>query len=729
MATFSRFYEDIEARAGEIPPEVYALLSFHGALQLSPDELSGSFLPLTGASRNPKPFIVGLLPPQETITGRLLDRSASLSRITQTPQPTETVARSQDTSTPNNPTTDIPAGAPSVSDGSDPRMNPRQLSASFWDKYVQMCNRLGTDPYELARVIFTESGFRSGIVNYVIGKDGRPTDQPQAKGFNQIIKSVGTNKAVKMTPEEWDNMENVPPEKSLEYTESYFKAANIKGAKADLIYRKNFGGYNNPDGTIYASYAKQDAYLQAKGEPGGPPYSNEARSKYFRNPASQDNSVKQNPGLDNGKGYIETNDLNRILAVLPVYMAQALDEAVARVGSDKGNEPSATSPSSSDSWAKNGSKQAAASKAERDQNADKDLNKSELGKRYMEAQRATIIALSAAVETVKNTPPLRLLVNPSSFKCSYEHKINDSDRSRKGHIPQYYALDQGKIEASGKVAAFFSKDLRGPGPGLTATAAQFSASYQNFLSLYLIYKNNGAIYIEDTEGGGSGSRDTTLSILGSVYLYYDGILYVGKFDNFSITRTEENPHSLEYSFSFSVSYEFLLDRVDPDPRRNYNIPGRLTPTTLPLPPSAPTEAELRVYQDLEEARLRQESERVQAQEKERLRLEWEAAASKRDSEIGVFTPGPPAPGTIEDQIIAKIKQAPPPSGNVTLKKKSNNLWQEAPSLAPFSRMCAPRSRLLRMPWFISTGNRRSLHVAVVVVNSTSTITSPVFLSI
>jgi len=661
----TRFYQDLEARAAYLSPETLALLTFSRSLELQPDELSGAFLGVSGAAPNPKPFIVGLLPPQDAITGKLLDRSASLSRVLQTPIPSGEFVRASDPMSGSDSST--PGGIPdqtlpTINDSTDPRINPRALSPSFWDQYVQMCNRLGVDPSELAAVLFAESGFRSGKVNYVL-VEGKPTNKPQAKGFNQIIKSVGV-KAVGMTPEEWDEMETYPPEKSLVYTEAYFKKSNIKGKKAGAIYASNFGGNNNPDGTSYASYAQMDGFLRSKGETpaNGSTFTDAERSKYFRSPSSQQASITQNPGLVTSGTYgpiIAKDATDKNLSPVPVWVASAIDDAKRRVGNSLGSSPFPAS--SSTNWAKQGSASAKQANKETAENANKDLNKTELGKRYGEAQRSTILALASAVQAVQNTPPLRLMVNPVSLKVSGT-SVLETEWSRSGPITQHDGKEPEKLEASGKVAAFFVKDLRGPGPGITATAASYSEGYKNFLSLYLIYRNNGRIYQADTDNPATRG----IALVGSVFLYYDGTLYIGAFENFSITRTEENPHGLEYSFSFRVSYSFLLNQAE-DPRFTYGIPRRANPLVSTV--TQPRSPKVDVYAELERNRLEQEAILAQDRENRAVAEAYEAAAQQRDKEIGVFTEGPPPPGSPTAQVISLLKKNPPKGNSTTLPLK------------------------------------------------------------
>jgi hypothetical protein len=117
-------------------------------------------------------------------------------------------------------------------------------------------------------------------------------------------------------------------------------------------------------------------------------------------------------------------------------------------------------------------------------------------------------------------------------------------------------------------------------------ARNYSTSYQNFLSLYLIYRSNGGIWTTDTTTASpqAGTQPSPVNLylqtVGSVYLYYDHILYVGAFDNFTISEADEAPFSLEYSFTFTVRAWFELD-AQQDPMLSFNPPVNATPGNSP----------------------------------------------------------------------------------------------------------------------------------------------------
>ncbi len=171
----------------------------------------------------------------------------------------------------------------------------RNLPDSFWFAFIKMCERLGTPPQNVAKVIRNESKFDPKAVNYqtVNGKK-----KPIAKGLNQIIKGIGTK--IGMPPGMWDNFENMTAEQQLPWVEKSFRASNIKGnMSATDIYARNFGGFPNPDGSMYASKAYIDKHPQ---------------KDKFQRPDFQDLAYRQNIGLDKDhKGYIAKKDLSRLV--------------------------------------------------------------------------------------------------------------------------------------------------------------------------------------------------------------------------------------------------------------------------------------------------------------------------------------------------------------------------------------------------------------------------------
>jgi hypothetical protein len=162
-------------------------------------------------------------------------------------------------------------------------------------------------------------------------------------------------------------------------------------------------------------------------------------------------------------------------------------------------------------------------------------------------------ALRAQIQAINNTPPLALAINPQSFDRSYEQAV-DSPKGRVGHIVHSWLERPMKISSSGVSAGQYVLDGVGGG-GLTAERRVHTISYQNLMSLVLMYKNNGVIFA----GIEAGSERGIPIVACSLYIYYDNHIYIGSFDDFGIDDRANKPFNMGYSFKFNVRYDLDID--------------------------------------------------------------------------------------------------------------------------------------------------------------------------
>ena len=564
----------IETGSDFYVPAVYQLLNYYSSYQTEPDT-NESFIPVAQTKPNPKIFVVGVMPPDVNLSGRLLDRSASVSNIAGDPV---TLDEPEGRSTPEKVVDDIVV---SFQDGT----KGAALPDTFWQDYVKMCDRLQVDPYALGAVLDKESGFNPAAQNF--GPKGQPRDTPIAQGLCQFIRSTATSKRIGMDENTWRNFSLLSAEEQLPYVEKYYQGKAAGKTKDDLNIM-TFGGYNNPDGSVYASKEAQDAWIATHPQDAGK----------FKNPDKQDRALKANPGSSKDGGLtIRREELAKRLANYPRPSIRArIDSAVQYLGRNPQLTPVTSPPtpenSTNGNWVGAGSANASAAKKELSKTSDKNLNRESLGKRFLLAQSAEIKQTAQALEALRNAPPLRMLVNPSSLRINSEKIVSDGNWTRNGPVVEHWGENQDKIEASGKVAAFFSIDANSPspeaqgeGPGLTRGARQYSAGYQNFMSLYMLYRNNANVFTAGLDlPDARGAFFNRLSMVGSMYIFYDDTLYMGSFDSFNITETETAPYTLEYSFQFTVRATFLLDRpaeFSPEAAAFIRRRGGLLPTTNP----------------------------------------------------------------------------------------------------------------------------------------------------
>lgn len=167
-----------------------------------------------------------------------------------------------------------------------------------------------------------------------------------------------------------------------------------------------------------------------------------------------------------------------------------------------------------------------------------------------EIANAQVEDLQAQIKAAKATPALYMLISPQSFSRSYEHSV-DTPKARRRHIVHMWLEKPMTISCKGVTAAQYTMDGAGAG-GLTHQKRIHSLAYRNLMSLVRIYKNNGWLYTKKSSGD---RNDGMRQIAMSIYIYFDGHVYIGSFDDFTITDTAEKPYNLEYSFKFTVRYD------------------------------------------------------------------------------------------------------------------------------------------------------------------------------
>jgi len=148
----------------------------------------------------------------------------------------------------------------------------------------------------------------------------------------------------------------------------------------------------------------------------------------------------------------------------------------------------------------------------------------------------------------QDLPPLFMYINPTSFSLTKEHIVSDGNKVRDGFSIEFWGQQQVTLSASGSIGAFYvdSTDSLGrKSGGLAVSSRKGSYAYQQFLSLYQTYRNNGYIY----------NAQKKISLVGAVSIFYDGTIYTGSFNSFSITHSEDTPFSLQYNFDFTVRFK------------------------------------------------------------------------------------------------------------------------------------------------------------------------------
>lgn len=525
--------EQIESAADYYPPGFYAsLLGFFGNLNLQTDFLGSQFIPLSSVAqrgRNPKKFVIGVLPPPAEVTGRLLDRSTSVAAVA--PIPSSTVS--------------IVNGTPEVT--------------------VPKTQNL--------------TGLHSGKPGEVLSaKNTRMTrdqaTQALATGYERVTGQKPSDEVL-----------------SLLVAQSALETANWT-----RISNYAFAGVKSSKGSNYTQFLRTSEYIPAPPDPSGvktyidPPDPATSFAAYL---TAEDGAtdyvatLARRPHWWEGLHSGTAEGLITGLTTRPRYFtappADYLKQLQSQLGTYSPSLQKGAQEEASPDWHGDGSAAASEQRKQLSKVATTDLNGTATGLQFQAAQRAQIRATQEALAKMQNVPPLRMLINPKAFTVRGEKITSDGNWGRNGPIVEHWGDQQDKISGSGSVAGFYALSVQNAtGPGLSRMARNFSQGYQNFMSLYLLYRNNAGLYIQGT----AQDKGVNLSTLGSIYIYYDNILYIGSFDSFNVTEDDTRPFTLDYSFEFSVRAAFLLDRPT-EQGFGYGFPARVSQagTAPPVPPS------------------------------------------------------------------------------------------------------------------------------------------------
>ncbi len=596
-----RIYYQIETAADLYGPSVYALLPLFRDFQRAADPTSANFIPLTaarltsessGLAERHKIFVIGILPPPIEVTGRYLDRGTNLGgqaaadaagavgSTTPPEEPTKYGSNPADCTAAVGAAEIRPLGSTTEAqsleflaapgDYVDGKLNP------FTEAYLTGVGG-GTNCCNTVMGIWRKCGIQDprlerSKTSYKYDSKGRMMSDTAsdssgigACGWYVIAKQNGA----------WDPGTNGATFPSV----------------GDAVLGRRLKDKTDWDSAPDESQQHAITILSVNGRS-----TTSAEGGHFRALGS-DGKTRTGPvqGVyDNiqyewqfRKGHWYYRDKYAIRLVL----------GWARVAELPAGNSTVQPDTNTGNWAEDGSDPAKDAASQTETEAGKDPRQEAAGDKYQAEQKRMIDATREALDRLKNTPPLKLLVNPTSFKVGSEKIISEGNRSRSQVIVEHWGEQQDKIEGSGKLAGFYSIDYAGlsGGPGLTRTARQYSASYQNFLSLFQIYKSNGGLWLQDFFDVRLDPGAKNLSCLGSVYIYYDNILYIGSFDTLTLSESDTAPYTLEYSFTFSARAAFLLDRELENPQQDYGMAG-LFPQPLPTSSGATT-TEAPVYVD------------------------------------------------------------------------------------------------------------------------------------
>jgi hypothetical protein len=154
----------------------------------------------------------------------------------------------------------------------------------------------------------------------------------------------------------------------------------------------------------------------------------------------------------------------------------------------------------------------------------------------------TALDIATQLKAVKSTPPLVLLINPTTMSKSFTKLQQFTERTRFGYVFQAWGEEQPTMSITARCGAFISG-----GRGVQWASRRDSASWQNLVGAFHFYRNNGYIY--DTVG-----KSNAHLMVGALSIHYDGWIYYGHMSSFSYAFNEQNTKGgIEFSLDFTIS--------------------------------------------------------------------------------------------------------------------------------------------------------------------------------
>jgi hypothetical protein len=166
------------------------------------------------------------------------------------------------------------------------------------------------------------------------------------------------------------------------------------------------------------------------------------------------------------------------------------------------------------------------------------------------ADLRTAVDIATQLKAVLDTPPLVLLINPQSLSIAYNKIQAFQDRTRFGYVFQAWGEEQPRLTFSAKCGAFISG-----GRGVQFASRRDSASWQNLMTAFQFYRNNG--YIHDTVG-----KSNAHLLVGALSIRYDQWIYFGHMQSVGYGFDEETMHGgIVFEMEFVVSA--MVDTAEP----------------------------------------------------------------------------------------------------------------------------------------------------------------------
>jgi len=155
-------------------------------------------------------------------------------------------------------------------------------------------------------------------------------------------------------------------------------------------------------------------------------------------------------------------------------------------------------------------------------------------------------------ETSLLLPEYRLVgfVNFGSIELAYTKKI-ERIQTRGGFVEQHWGDDTQSLSLSGVTGGFmrlYTGLSNITDPTVTGGSRRETLAYDSYLDMLALFHNNGSIY--DVSGN--------VALQGIIKVIFDGGVYLGWFDNFTVKESADQPYQFELSCKMTIDSEIQV---------------------------------------------------------------------------------------------------------------------------------------------------------------------------
>lgn len=146
----------------------------------------------------------------------------------------------------------------------------------------------------------------------------------------------------------------------------------------------------------------------------------------------------------------------------------------------------------------------------------------------------------------KGLSEVEFIVNPDKMMSSLSH-MSQARAVRSGWAIEHAGQELDHLTFSGRSAACVVAGV-GLVTACSKTYAQQSSLGRNVIdNMVLVYKDNGSVRNQD--------YPFVIDKVGHSFVRFDGVTYLGRFDELEITESQEQPFTVDFSFQFTVHRE------------------------------------------------------------------------------------------------------------------------------------------------------------------------------